>query len=97
MPHTQFPVAKRPIAAPNAAKPRQRRRKRAGSPSQRRSTVSCTTGPGAVSSSGDSLTGAPQPAQKRAPGGSASPQLRHALSSIGDAFMSRLFPLFQCA
>ena len=46
MPHTQFPVAKRPIAAPNAAKPRQRRMKRAGSPSQRRSTALVHDGAG---------------------------------------------------
>ena len=95
MPHPQLPVANRPIAAPNAAKPRQRRTKRAGSPSQRRSALSWTTGPGTVSSGGISTAAAPQLEQKRAPGASSSPQLRHALSPIGDALMAALFPLFQ--
>ena len=83
------------MAAPNAAKPRQRRTKRAGSPSQRRSTFSCTTGPGTVSTGGRSLTEVPQLEQKRAPGASSSPQLRHALSSIGDALMLGLFPALE--
>ena len=60
MPRTQFPVAKRPIAAPDAAKPRQRRTKRAGIPSQCRSTASCTTGPGRSRAAATRLTGAPQ-------------------------------------
>ena len=97
MPHAQLPVANRPIDAPNAAKPRQSRTKRAGSPSQRRSTLSCTTGPGTVSSGGRSPAAAPQLEQKRAPGASSAPQLRHALSPIGDALMAGLFPTFQRA
>ena len=95
MPHAQLPVAKRPTAAPNAAKPRQRRTKRAGIPSQRFSTLSCTTGPGTVSSGGSCPAGAPQLEQKRAPGASSSPHLGHALSWIGDALMAGLFPAFQ--
>ena len=94
-PTPSFPWRRGRSAAPNAAKPRQRRTKRAGIPSQRCSTLSCTTGPGTVSSGGSSPAGAPQLEQKRAPGASSSPQLRHALSWIGDALMAGLFPALQ--
>jgi hypothetical protein len=97
MPQAQLPVAKSPIAAPTAAKPTQRRTKRAGIPSQRRSALPCTTGPGTVSSGGKSAAGAPQFEQKRAPCASSSPQLRHAPSGIGDALMRGVFPVFQCS
>ena len=97
MPQTQLPVAKSPIAAPSPANPRQRRRKRAGIPSQRASTRPRTTGPGTVSSGGAPAgsTGVPQFGQKRALDASSSPQLLHALPGIGDALMRGLFPMVQ--
>ena len=95
MPQAQLPVANSPTEAPSDAKPRHRRTKRAGIPSQRRSTLACATGPGTVSSGGGSLAGVPQFGQKRALGASSSPHLRHALSLIGDALMRGLFPSIQ--